>query len=49
MEEGVLVVSDTESRKGDVEDCAGFGVVGLEDKYKEGKKSCSLNKTCLET
>ena len=48
MEEGVLVVSDTESRKGDVEDCAGCGAVGLEDKDKEGEKSCSLNKTCLE-
>ena len=48
MEEGVLVVSDTESRKGDVEDCAGCGAVGLEDKDKEGEKSCSLNKTCLQ-
>ena len=50
MEEGVLVLSDTESRKGGVgrTDCAGCGVVDLEDKGKERKKSCSLNKTCLE-
>ena len=48
MDEGVLVVSDPKNRKEDVEDCAGCGAVGLEDKDKEGEKSCSLNKTCLE-
>ena len=48
MDEGVTVVSDTGNRKENVEDCAVCGAVGLEDKVKEGKKSCSLNKTCLE-
>ena len=47
MEEGVLAVSDIESRKGGVGriDCAGCEAVGLEDKGEEREKSCSLNKT----
>ena len=48
MDEGIPVVSDTGNKKEDVEDCALCGAVGLEDKVKEGKKSCSLNRTCLE-
>lgn len=41
------MVSDTGNKKENVEDCAGCGAVGLEAK-DEGRKSCSLNRTCLE-